>query len=143
MARIALWAGVLLAGSLYPVLRHQPWKFSSEREIVRDIARRHSKVRLLKLEKVDPEQSLAAYHRFHPHSSVNLRWGVLLEVRILDDDFRSLRDFRLELRTHPLLTKSLPGHVMIDEVPGRRAREWWEPPDPPFHYSFLLLEPVK
>ena len=106
MARIALCAVVLLGGSLYPVLRPQPWRLASERQAIMDIARKHSKLHLMKLEKLDPQQMAAACRRIDYGNPPKSEWGLLLEIKFHADDVRSLTSLRRELKSHPLLAKS-------------------------------------
>jgi len=135
MARVALFAVLLLAGSLYPVLRHQPWKFAAERQAIGDMVGRYPKLRLAKMKVLDPEEAAAAERRWDPGNPARSRWGLHLKVHVDPFDSQSLTAFRRELKNHPMLAKSFASEITSFDC------GWWvageEPVDIPV--DFLLL----
>jgi hypothetical protein len=128
---------VLLAGSLYPILRHQPWKFAGQRQTLRNIAGRHPRLRLVNMAAMDPEETTATLRRWNTGKSEGTRWGLRFEIHVDPDDVRSLTTFRRELKDHPMLTKTF-GSVLTNIDCG-----WWvagEEPDR-IKCDFLLLTP--
>src|SRR4029450_6386813 len=102
MARVALCAAVLLAGSLYPVLRHQPWKFAAERHATRETPRKYPKLRPKKLETLDSRQTGEVRRRVNPDAQPISGWGLLTAVEVHGENILSLTAFRRELKDHPL-----------------------------------------
>jgi len=104
---------VLLAGGLYPILRHRPWKFAAERQAILEISRHYPMLRLMKLETLDPRQAAEARRRGDPDAPATSGWGLLTAVEVHGENIQSLTGFRRELRNHPLLSKAFAGSAVV------------------------------
>jgi len=116
MGKVALCAGVLLAGSLYPILRHQPWTLLRERWAVQEVVEGHPKVKLVRLV---------------AERGPRLR----VEIQVPPDDVAKLVAFRKALKYHRVLSK----HEIQAEV-GWRCDRGGEP-SAPIECTFLVLPP--